>query len=137
MSKKSKQIILSVLAVVLVVAIAAGGYFLYQKFKPTAKTGEKSITLIVRDDVHGTEEKVITVETDASYLWDVLRENKIAEGEEGEYGIYITSVYGTVADAAANEFWSIYVNDTMGTYGVSEQPVSDGDTIALSLETWH
>ena len=53
-------------------------------------------------------------------------------GEEGPYGIQVNSVNGEEAiyetDAA---YWGFFVNGEYCNYGVSEQPVADGDAFQI------
>lgn len=131
MFKSKKTILLSVLAVVLVAALAVGAYFLYDRLKPQAQEGEKTVTVMVVKDGQTLQKK--SYNTDAKYLEGVLKENDIAEFSIGQYGAYIDSVCGIKADST-QEFWAIYLNGEMTQYGASEQPVKDGETYELRLE---
>ena len=54
------------------------------------------------------------------------------EGTVGDYGLYIDSVNGVLADYAADgAYWSIYVNGEYGNYSADMQPVADGDVFGL------
>ena len=131
MFKSKKSILLSVLAVVLVAALAVGAYFLYDSLKPETEYGSKTVTVIVTKD--GEVLQNASHKTDAEYLEGVLRENNIAEFSSGQYGVYIESACGIKADSSS-EFWAIYLNGEMTQYGASEQPVKDGETYELRLE---
>ena len=81
---KNKRTLIAA-AVLLLVCILAGG--LYLKFKPQATKGEKEVNVVV---VHGDEtEKTFQYHTDAEYLVEVLKENELVSGDEGEYGLFI------------------------------------------------
>ena len=58
------------------------------------------------------------------------------EGEEGDYGFFLTSVNGLQAvydtDGA---YWAVYVNDEYAQNGVDSQPVNDQDAFSLVYET--
>lgn len=136
MFKNKKSILLSVLAVVLVAALAVGAYFLYDSLKPETEVGAKSVTVIVTDTVNNTESKTFTYKTDALYLADLLLENKLASGTDGEYGLMLETVNGITADDAKYQFWGIYLDGEMTQYGASTQPVKDGDTFEIKLECW-
>ena len=131
MFKSKKTIIISALAVVLVAALAVGAYFLYDRLKPQAQEGEKTVTVMVVKDGQTLQNK--SYNTDAEYLEGVLKENDIAEFSIGQYGAYIESVCGIKADST-QEFWAIYLNGEMAQYGASELPVNDGETYELRLE---
>ena len=136
MFKTKKSILLSVLAVILVAALAVGAYFLYDSLKPTAEVGSKAVTVIVTDTVNQTEQKTYNYKTDALYLADLLTEKELASGTDSEYGLMIETVNGVTADATKYQFWGIYLNGEMTQYGASTQPVTDGDTFELKLECW-
>ena len=116
--------------VVLVVVMV----FAYGTFKEKPVEGSKSISIEV---VNSEEESVVyELQTDAAYLAEAMEEAKeqglTYEGEEGGYGLVISSVNGESAvydtDGA---YWSFYVNGEYCNYGVSEQPVEDGDAFEI------
>lgn len=135
--KKQKTLLIAAGALVLVLAML--GIYIVKKPKPAASTGSKQVEVTVRDDKG--EEKGYQVNTDAEYLIQVLDELKQGgeftyEGTDGDYGMYITSVNGLEANYDVNQaFWSIYVNGEYGSYGVSDQPVNDGDQFMLAYES--
>ena len=131
MFKTKKSILFSVLAVILVAALAVGAYFLYDSLKPSVQQGSKAITILVTKD--GETLKNESYKTNAEYLEGVLKENNSAEFSSGQYGVYIESACGIKADSTS-EFWAIYLNGEMTQYGASEQPVMDGETYELRLE---
>jgi len=54
------------------------------------------------------------------------------EGTETEYGLTISAINGETADFNVDSaYWSFYVNDDYCNYGVSEQPVKDGDAFRI------
>nr|WP_243150657.1 DUF4430 domain-containing protein [Pseudobutyrivibrio xylanivorans] len=56
-------------------------------------------------------------------------------GKDGGYGLMVQVINGKQAiyeeDGA---YWALYVNGEYGQYGVTEQPVTDGDTYTWSYE---
>ena len=126
---KNKKKLLGIgLIVVLVVVMA----LVYGKFREKPVEGSKNITIEV---VNSKEEsKVYELKTDAEYLLGAMEEAEglTFEGEEGEYGMSIMTVNGETADFNVDaSYWSFYVNDEYCNYGVSEQPVEDGDAFAI------
>ncbi len=147
MSKKTRSIIISAVAVLLVAALAIGGYFIYEEYRPKPEdtvsnlsSGEqaakKKVTLIITDSVNGGESKTYNLETNADYLDKLLEESGVIEGKEGAYGFEITTANGVVADNGKNQYWAIYVNGEYGNYGASSQPVNNGDSFEIKLESW-
>ena len=59
------------------------------------------------------------------------------EEESPEYGYTLYTVNGLTADfTTGNAYWAIYVNGEYGSYGLSQQPVTDGDIYAIVYETY-
>lgn len=112
---------------------------IYLRFSPKPDTGgQKSYILEVSD---GNSEARYSGKTNALYLSDLLNElekdgNFSFETSDGPYGIYITSVNGSVSDEGRKTGWIIYVNGEFGQYGADTQPVNDGDSFALRLESY-
>lgn len=135
--KKSTKITIAVLAAVVVIAAFVGVYF---AFGPKTTQGAKAITVEVVDN--NGETTTYETRTDAEYLRQALEELDDAtdfaiEGEESDYGLYITTVNGITADYNADgAYWSVYVNGEYGMYGVDTQPVTDGDTYSIVYEVY-
>ena len=135
--KKSTKIVIAVVAAVVVIAAFIGIYF---AFGPKTAQGAKAITVEVVDN----NGKSVTYETrtDAEYLRQALEELDDATdfaiaGEESDYGLYVTTVNGIIADYDADgAYWSIYVNGEYGMNGVDTQPVADGDTYSIVYEVY-
>ncbi len=126
--KNKKKLLGIVLIVVLVAAMA----LVYGKFSEKPVEGSKSITIEV---VNSKEEsKVYEVKTDAEYLLGAMEEadGLTFDGDETEFGLSIMTVNGETADFNVDaSYWAFYVNDEYCNYGVSEQPVEDGDAFAI------
>ena len=128
----NKKIIIAIVALVAVIGIFLGIFFLT---RPETQQGAKEITVIV---VHkdGTE-KTFTYRTDEEFLDKVLLTEKLIEGYTGEYGFVVEKVDGEAAiwdtDSA---YWSIYIGEEYATTGISSTPVYDGTTYKLVYETF-
>lgn len=128
----NKKTILAIVALVAVIGIFLGVYFLT---KPQPQQGSKEITVVV---VHkdGTE-KTFTYRTDEEYLDKVLVSEGLMEGHEDQYGMVIDKVDGEAAIwETDNAYWSLYIDGTYATTGISSTPVYDGTTYKLVYETW-
>lgn len=124
-----KKAILIIIAAVLVVALMLGSYFL---FREKATQGEKAITITVIDSTG--KETVYELHTDALYLIQAMDEAEglTYEGEDGPYGMMISHINGERAVFEEdNAYWSFNVNGTYCNYGISEQPVNDGDAFEI------
>ena len=125
---KGKKILSVVLLVVLVAAMA----FAYVTFSEKAVEGEKNITIEVMT-VDGTA-SVYEVDTDAQYLIGAMEEadGLTFEGEDGVYGLSISTINGVRADYTLDgAYWAFFVNDEYCNYGVSQQPIEDGDAFSI------
>lgn len=130
---KKKQII----ALVAVIVVAAAMVLAYGAFSEKPAEGTKNITIEVVD----AEEKstVYEVNTDGEYLLDAMKDadGLTYSGYESEYGYTVTEINGTVADFSVDSsYWSFYVNGEYCNYGVSEQPVNDGDAFKIIYATY-
>ncbi|HAN21501.1 MAG: hypothetical protein A2Y15_00760 [Clostridiales bacterium GWF2_36_10] len=92
-----------------------------------------SKTIIVLVKVEGNETKTFTIGTDAEFLLDALNQIDLVEGEDSEYGFFITAVDGVAANEDKQEWWGIYEDGNMTQTGVSTTPIEDGDTFELIL----
>lgn len=127
---KKKVILASGILVVLIVAML----LVWINFREKPVEGSKTITIEVRD----SKEKSVVYElqTDAQFLIEAMEEAKeqglTYEGEEGQYGLSISTVNGESADYTLDgAYWSFNVNGEYCNYGVSEQPVEDGDAFEI------
>ena len=127
---KKKVILGGGIFVVLIVAMA----LIWTNFHEKPVEGSKAITIEVINSKE--ESKVYELQTDAEYLQQAMEEAKkeglTFEAEEGPYGLFITSVNDERAVFEENgAYWSVNVNEEYGKYGVSEQPVEDGDAFEI------
>lgn len=124
---KNKKTILAVVALVAVIAIMAGVFFLT---RPETSQGAKTITVTV---VHkdGTS-KDFTCQTDEEYLGSVLLAEEIVEGEQGEFGLYFNTADGETADYSVDGgWWQIFVGEEAATTGADGIAIADGGVYKL------
>lgn len=125
--KKKQTVILGTVLVVL--CILAG--ILYQNFKPETTDGTKEITVIV---VHADQsEKEFTYHTDAEYLGEALLAEGLIAGEDGAYGLFVTTVDGETADDSKQQWWCLTKNAETVNTGVDQTPIADGEQYELTL----
>lgn len=75
----------------------------------------------------GEKSVVITLKTDEKYLEDALLKENLIAGEESEYGLYIKTVNGIVADYDVDKtYWAIYENSEYMMEGAGVTEVSSG-----------
>ena len=127
-NKKQKSTLIAVIA--LVVVIAAAG-LCYLKFKPGTTEGNKEIT--VKVSALDQAEETFTYQTAAEYLGEVLTDNKLIEGEDGQYGMFITTVNHVKADDSKQQWWCITKGGEQVNTSADQTPIQDGDQYELTL----
>ena len=125
--KKSK-----VIGVIVLVVLVAAMTVAYVSFREKPAEGEKQVTIeiLMADETSSLYE----VLTDGEYLIDAMNnaDGLTFEGEEGQYGMSISHINGVRADYVLDgAYWAFYVNDEYCNYGVSEQPIEDGDEFKI------
>lgn len=134
--KTNKKALLGVVVLVAVIAVLAAVFFIFRE-KPVE--GTKAITIEVVDNEQKTT--AYKLKTDAEYLLGAMEDAKekglTFSGTEGDYGLAISTVNGIVADFNKDSaYWSFYVNGEYCNYGVTEQPVEDGDVFSIKYEVF-
>ena len=125
---KGKKILAVTLVAVLVAALA----FVYVAYSEKTVEGMKHVTIeVIMADETAT---VYEVDTDGDYLIDAMNaaDGLSFEGEEGMYGLSVSTVNGVRADYTLDgAYWAFYVGGEYCNYGVSEQPIEDGDSFSI------
>ena len=114
---------------VALIAILALVFFTYRE-KPVEGSKEISIEVV---DKNG-KSKLYELNTDAEYLQQAMDEAKglTYGGAESQYGFTVDTVNGIRADYNKDKaYWSFYVNGAYCNYGISAQPVLDGDAFQI------
>ena len=107
---------------------------LWAFFGPKTTEGSKTVSLTVVDmDVKETNYNIKTDALVLKELMDQLEKDGFSYGgSESEYGLMVDTINGVRADYTLDgAYWSFYVNDEYCNYGVSEQPVNDGDSFEI------
>lgn len=131
--QKNKKIL--IIAAVVLLLIAGALLLIEGSKKPVPIEGSKTITVTVIQE--GMEDKVFTIHTDAEFLRGALEQEKLIEGTESQYGLYVTTVDGVTADESLRQWWCL--NDGEGNMldtGVDSTPIADGDAFQFVLSTY-
>ena len=131
-ARKNKKVLIAVACVALAALIAVFA-LVYKHFKPDAQEGAKTITVAIV--LAQGDEKTLTIKTDAEYLRGALEEKQLISGNEGEYGLYVTTVDGVTADEGKQEWWCFTRGGERLTTSVDTTPIKDGDKFAITLTT--
>ncbi len=125
---KGKKI-LGVVVVAVLVAAMAIAYFTFSE-KPTDGEKHVSIEVVMADETS----TIYEVDTDGEFLIDAMKaaDGLTFEGEEGPYGMSISHINGVRADYTLDgAYWGFYVGGEYCNYGVSEQPIENGDEFRI------
>ena len=126
-----------IIAILLALVLATGMFFAYNAFSEKTTEGTKEITIEVVDDKETST--LYEVKTDAEYLIGAMEEadGLTFDGSEGQYGFSVSEINGIVADFTVDSsYWAFYVNGEYCSYGVSEQPINDGDAFRIVYSTY-
>lgn len=75
------------------------------------------------------------IHTTKETVGEALQEAGVLAGTEGDYGLYITSVNGIVADYNIDgTYWAFYVNDAYATKGADQTPIVEGELYSFRVE---
>ncbi len=126
-AKSSKKGVIA--AVIILAVVVAAMAVIYMFMKPGTQSGSKTVTIQVIDSAGETAS--YTVRTDAQYLDQAMDEAQGLSYETDEGGMVIT-VNGETADYTADQaYWAFYVNGEYCSYGITQQPVADGDVFSI------
>ena len=95
----------------------------------TLGEGKKSVNI----EVQALDKAItVTIKTDAKNLEDALTSVDLVQGDESEYGLFIKTVNGILADYDTDgAYWSINQNGEYMMSGASETKIKDGDSFEL------
>lgn len=127
--KKAGVKVVVLIAALIIAALAMFG--IYKTFMPKGQAGAKEITVSV---VHADKsEKNFTYQTDEAYLGAVLKAEGLVDGEEGEYGLFITSADGEEADASKEQWWCLTKDGETVNTSADQTPIENGEQFELTL----
>ena len=129
--KGNKKTGFALAALVVAAALMLG---LWYVTRPQVQEGDKTIVVQV---VHGdASQKEFTYRTGAAYLGEVLLAERLVEGEQSAYGLFITAVDGETAQDSLRQWWCITKAGERVDTGVDATPIADGDCFELTMSTY-
>ena len=129
--KGNKKSLFAVAALAVVAALMLGIWYFT---RPQPQEGAKTVAVAV---VHAdASSKEFTYHTDAEYLGELLLAEKLVEGEQGPYGLFITTVDGETAQDSLHQWWCITKGGDQVDTGADSTPIADGDHFELTLSTY-
>lgn len=129
--KQNKNFMKALIAAAALLVVILAMLLIYHQFKPGTEKGAKEI--IVQVVIPEEETKEFTIHTDAEYLRQALEEEKLIQGTDGEYGLFITQVNGRIAQDTNQEWWCITKAGGQVNTSVDTTPIADGDQYELTL----
>lgn len=123
----AKRIVSLVLCMVLIAAMAlmAAGC----GSKPA--TG-KAFTFVVTD-LEGNE-KTFNISTEKATVGEALLDEGLIQGENSDFGLYVTTVDGVSADWDKDQtYWAFYIDGEYAMTGVDATEVTEGATYSFVL----
>ena len=129
MSRNSANKVLSlVLCMVLIAAMALMAAGCGSKPAPTGK----AFTFVVTD-LEGNE-KTFNVTTEKATVGEALLDEGLIQGENSEFGLYVTTVDGISADWDKDQtYWAFYIDGEYAMTGVDATEVTEGATYSFVL----
>lgn len=127
MSKQKKTLVIAAIALVVLAAAMAAVYFF---IRPQTTRETKSFRIeIVHSDGSST---VLNCNADDEYLGEALQVLNLIRGEEGQFGMYVTTVDGEEAIYEKNgAYWALYVDGEYASQGIDQTPLVDGGSYKL------
>lgn len=95
----------------------------------TVGEGAKTLTVEVK-----AEDQLITltVKTDEATVGAALLKEDLITGDPGDYGLYVKSVNGMIADYDVDQtYWAFYVDGEYAMSGVDSTAIEEGKTYRL------
>lgn len=128
---EERSVTRTIVLIILLAAAALAMFGIYKAFMPKGQAGVKEVTVTV---VHGDKtEKDFVYQTDKAYLGEVMKEEGLVEGEEQEYGIFISAADGEKADDSKEQWWCITKGGESVNTSADQTPIEDGDHFELTL----
>ena len=95
---------------------------------------DEALSEAVGVDKDGNE-TAITVKTDKKMVGEALLDEKIVEGDMGDYGLYVKKVNGIVADYDVDQtYWAFYIDGEYAMTGVDVTEIVEGSTYMMKVE---
>lgn len=139
--RKMKKTMKVTISVVLVICCLFGltacgkpaqtGLWANATYTEDTQLGDGAKTVVVEVTA---EEKTVTftVKTDEKTVGAALLEQKLIAGDQSEYGLYIKTVNGIIADYDVDQtYWAFYVNGEYAMTGVDATEITEGVTYQL------
>lgn len=93
---------------------------------------ESEQSLLVQDEKSGEDSYIFEATKPGQSALDLLKENAEVVYEEYDFGVFITSINGKIADS--DHYWAFYLNDEYATQGADQTLLSEQDVVEWRYE---
>lgn len=101
----------------------------------TLSLGEGASEFAFEITFSGGETASYLIKTDEATVGAALQALGLISGEEGAYGLYVTTVGGeTVKFEDGGHYWSFYIDGEYASTGVDATPITPGESYAFRVE---
>lgn len=141
--KKVSRILSLILCVVLVAAMALTTVGCGKKaeensateFKAGATIGEGAVSFTLEVVDEEANSVTATIKTDAATVGEALLDLGIIEGEDSQYGLFVTTVNGMTLDYDKDgKYWAFYIDGEYAMTGVDSTEIVEGTAYKLAAE---
>ncbi len=99
----------------------------------TLGEGEKNFIFTVADA--GGDKKVFNIFTNKKTVGDALKEHKLIDGEEGQFGLYVKTVNSVSYDYDKDgKYWAFYIDGEYAPTGVDKTEIKNGCSYMFKAE---
>ena len=136
LATKSLSLLLALLTIVCIVSCGNGagkeGLWANAMYTEDTELGNGSKTLSV--EVKAEDKTVVfTIKTDKDTVGAALLEHGLIAGEESEYGLYVKTVNGILADYDVDQsYWGFYIGGEYAMTGVDSTEITEGALYQLA-----
>lgn len=97
--------------------------------------GEGSTQFMFTVTAPDNSETKFEIHTDKETVGEALSDLGLIEGEEGQYGLYVTTVNGITADYDKDGlYWAFYIDDEYAQSGVDSVSIQEGSVYSFKAE---
>ena len=68
-------------------------------------------------------------------MGDALESLDLIAGEEGSYGLFVTTVDGVTLPSDGDQYWAFYIDGEYASTGVDQTEITAGASYALKVES--
>ena len=85
--------------------------------------------------LHRAAAKTAVLWADATTVGDALESLDLIAGEEGSYGLFVTTVDGVTLPSDGDQYWAFYIDGEYASTGVDQTEITAGASYALKAES--